>query len=126
MLTKALLAAGAAVLGVLAPVGSPAAAGTVQTAACNQDQELRLHGDGAVYACRVSRGVTLSVGPEAGNREVACASDSYVEFHRNGRLSYCDRTAKAAAYVTPNGETKLCKGRGPISFDQLGYLEYCS
>lgn len=120
---RALLAMSATLLSVLAPVGSAAEGTTARAASCVQDGGLRLHGDGTVYACRVSRGATLSVGPEAGNRAVACAADSYVEFHHDGRLSYRDR---AATYVTPNDASKLCKGKGPISFDRFGHLEYRS
>ena len=72
---------------------------TVQASTCIHDAELRLRPDGTVYACHVSQQINASVGPEAKNRNVVCAAGSYVEFHYNGHLSYCDKLAKAGSYL---------------------------
>jgi hypothetical protein len=122
---RALLAMSVTLLGVLAPVGSAAEGTTARAASCVQDGGLRLHGDGTVYACRMSRETALSISPEAKEREVVCSADSYVEFHHNGHLSYCDHLAKPAAYLTRGGESRNCKSKGPIAFNESGHLEYC-
>ncbi len=122
---RALLAASATLQGVLVPAGSAAEGTTARAASCVQDGGVRLHGDGTVYACRMAREAALGISPESEKHEVVCAAGSYVEFHRNGHLSYCDSLAEPAAYPTREGESRSCKSRGPISFDESGHLEYC-
>jgi hypothetical protein len=122
---RALLAASATLLGVLVPVGSAADETIDRAASCVQDGGLRLHGDGTIYACRMTREAILSISPDSEEREVVCSAGSYVEFHRNGHLSYCDSLAKSAAYPTQEGESRPCRTRSPISFSEFGYLEYC-
>jgi hypothetical protein len=73
----------------------------------------------------MSRETTLGISPEAGNREVVCSEGSYVEFHHNGHLSDCDHLAKPAAYLTHEGESRNCRSKCPIPFNEFGHLEYC-
>jgi hypothetical protein len=126
MATRASLMAGTFLLGLVAADGATGAGMTVQASTCIHDAELRLRSDGTVYACHVLQQINASVGPEAKNRNVVCAAGSYVEFHYNGHLSYCDKLAKAGSYLSRGGESKICKQQEPISFNESGDLEYCS
>jgi hypothetical protein len=126
MATRALLMVGTILLGLVAAAGATGAGMSVQASTCIQDAELRLRPDGTVYACHVSQQIDASVGPEAKNRNVVCAAGSYVEFHYNGHLSYCDKLGKAGSYLSRGGESKNCKRQEPISFNEYGDLEYCS
>ena len=126
MATQALLMVGTILLSLVAAAGATGAGMSVEASTCIQDAELRLRPDGNVYACRVSQQINASVGPEAKNRNVVCAAGSYVEFHYNGHLAYCDKLAKTGSYLIRDGESKLCRQQEPISLNEHGDLEYCS
>jgi hypothetical protein len=110
---------------VLSP---PALAGrtAVQDVPCEPGSDLRLASDGTVSACRLAAAADLLVGPAAGNGTVACAAGGGAEFHRNGYLSFCDRAAAGALYVTRSRNPTRCRSGARVAFDENGYLEYCS
>ena len=98
----------------------------VQEVPCEPGPGLRLARDGALVACRLAADAALLVGPAAGNPAVACPAGGRAEFHRNGYLSFCDRTGGTASYQTRGRGLTRCRGGARVAFDEDGRLEYCS
>jgi hypothetical protein len=122
---------GALALALLLSSPAPAAdrtATAVQDVPCEPGPDLRLAGDGTLLACRLAAAADLLVAPAAGNGGggVACSAGGRVEFHRNGYLSFCDRTGGTASYQTRGRGLTRCRGGARVAFDEDGRLEYCS
>ena len=115
-------------LGLILLVPTPASAEStsVQEVPCQPGPELLLARDGTVSACRMAAAAELLVGPAAGNDKIGCAASSRVEFHRNGYLSFCERTGSAGSYATRSRLPTRCRSGSRVAFDENGYLEYCS